>query len=185
MPTLVETKKDGHYIVHHLYKQHATWQINAEGVLFLRRRGVSLGDRFSTGLFMELWKWGMVYFGTRPPKHVGPRVPQRLPPDDRALYERAHAFYEALYSCNPRDAYMFLLPQTRAEITLTQFEEKLRGKERWLTSWKINDCWSVPAQIKDSPEARRVGVVFMDLGGAPELKHKWWQIQDVWYWVDR
>jgi hypothetical protein len=80
---------------------------------------------------------------------------------------------------------MFLLPQTRAEITLTQFEEKLRGKERWLTSWKINDCWSVPAQIKDSPEARRVGVVFMDLGGAPELKHKWWQIQDVWYWVDR
>jgi hypothetical protein len=80
---------------------------------------------------------------------------------------------------------MFLLPQTRAEITLAQFEEKLSGKGRWLTSWKINDCWSEPAQIKDSPEARRVGVVFMDLGVAPELKHTWLQVHDAWYWVDR
>jgi hypothetical protein len=180
MPTLVETKKDGHYIVRHLYGQHATWQVNTEGVLFLRRRGVSLGDKFSTDLFMELWKWGMVYVGTRPPKRASQRVPRSLLPDDRALYDRAHAFYQALYSRNPSAAYTFLLPQIRAPITLAQFEEKLGGQGWRLAPWRISDCLSVPAQSKDWPEARRKGVVFMDLGGARK-EFYWVQLQDVWY----
>jgi hypothetical protein len=94
MPTLVETG-DGHCIVRHFFNQNATWQIDKDGVHFLKRLGVSLGGKFTTDLFMELCKWGMVYVGTRPPTDVSQRLPQRLPPDDRALYERAQAFPSA------------------------------------------------------------------------------------------
>jgi len=185
MPRLVETKV-GHYIVRHYYKQYSTWQIEGDGVQFLKRRGVSLGDMFTTGLFMQLEQLGMVYVGKRPPIRVDQRLKETLSPYDRALHERAHAFYQALYVSNLDDAYKFLLPQLRVGFTLAQFEEKLRRPERWLASWTIKDCWSVPAQIKDLPEATRIGLVFMDLGGARnklhEWKDKWYQVQDVWYW---
>jgi hypothetical protein len=186
MPRLAETK-DGHCIVLHYYKQHSTWQIGGDGVQSLKRRGISLGDMFSTDLFMQLEQLGMVYIGSRPPVQVYQRLKETLPPHDRALHERAQAFYQALYLSNLDDAYKSVLPQLRAGFTLAQFEEKLRRPERWLTSWTIKDCWSVPAQIKDLPEARRIGLVFMDLGGARnklnEWKDKWYQVQDVWYWA--
>ncbi len=40
-----------------------TWQIDKDGVLFLKEYGVETGDSFSTGLFMQMWEQRLVYVG--------------------------------------------------------------------------------------------------------------------------
>ena len=60
MPRLVE-RSDGCHYIRHFYRDHATWQIDRKGVLFLRERGVNTGDKFPTELFMEMWEGGLVY----------------------------------------------------------------------------------------------------------------------------
>ena len=60
MPRLLEPS-DGCRYVHHFYRDHATWQVDRRGVLFLRERGINDGDKFSTELFMDMWQRGLVY----------------------------------------------------------------------------------------------------------------------------
>lgn len=71
MPSLKQ-RADGCCIVHAHYREYATWQIDRKGVFYLRDRGVGIGDRFSTDLFMELYVHQLVYTnaGVRDGRHV-------------------------------------------------------------------------------------------------------------------
>jgi hypothetical protein len=194
MPRLVQ-KNDGLYIVRHFYQQNATWQIDADGVLFLKGRGVRAGELFETDLFMEMWMRGMVYTGTRRRTPAG--EPRHGPPspDDVALRERAATLYRALYHRNLEEAYAFLLPRIRVSKTLDQFKTAFMGpRPSGLTSWKIQSLCSVPMQNDAMPEATRLGWVIVDLemqddsGARDNLyarEESWFQIQGVWYWVWR
>lgn len=63
MPELLE-RKDGCFYIHHFYRNHSTWQVDRKGIFFLRDRGVNVGDKFSTDLFLEMWRLDLVYTGT-------------------------------------------------------------------------------------------------------------------------
>lgn len=60
MPRLLE-RSDGCHYIRHFFHDHATWQVDRKGVLFLRERGVNDGDKFPTELFMDTWQLGLVY----------------------------------------------------------------------------------------------------------------------------
>lgn len=120
MPTLVH-KNHGLYIVRHFYHHNATWQIDRDGVLFLKSRGIGSGQRFGTDLFMQLWMRGMVYTETQL------RIPESKPlggplsPDDLALRQRAAGLYKALYNGKLEEAYEFIVPPIRGRRTLVQY----------------------------------------------------------------
>lgn len=72
MPTLAR-RQDGCYIVRGFHGGFLTWQIAAEGVLYLRRKGVNAEDPFSDEIFFHLMNSGWVHTGDQP-------NPQPLPP---------------------------------------------------------------------------------------------------------
>src|SRR5438045_3360812 len=62
MPTLRKRNDGCHYITHR-YMDFQTWQIDRDGVVFLKDYGIEAGDHFSTGLFMQMWDHRLVYVG--------------------------------------------------------------------------------------------------------------------------
>ena len=62
MPRLRQRNDGCYYILHH-YRDCNTWQIDRDGIIFLRERGVQLDDIFPTELFMEMWDRRFVYLG--------------------------------------------------------------------------------------------------------------------------
>jgi hypothetical protein len=192
MPRLVE-KSDGTYIVRHYYRQNSTWQIDADGVRFLKRCGVRPEELFDTTLFMELWSRGMVYTGARRPKPAGPQNDGPRLPDDLALRERVARLYQELYLQNLDDAYTYLHPAIRAAKTLAQFKTRLTGTRRSrLASWKIHSFGSLPSQGVAPSGPTRIGWVIVDLeiqdeSGArhklSDLRENWSQMEREWYWI--
>jgi len=180
MPRL-EERSDGLYYVRHYYRQHATWQIDDNGVLFLRERGFCPGDMFPTKVFMELWTRGMVYTGTVPAQ-IGQWRPRALSRDDLALRERATALYTALFQHKTEDAYTFLLPRVRASKTLDQFKAQLSDRFAVLTSWLIRSADSLPCRCENTPEVTLSGFVIVDLEIQDEsgAHHKLYAQQDLW-----
>lgn len=61
MPTLKEREDGCHCVVGRAHNSFSTWQIDREGVMFLRARNVNSGDRFSIDLFFELENRGLIY----------------------------------------------------------------------------------------------------------------------------
>src|SRR2546423_14313721 len=83
MPTLRQ-RQDGCYYVTHRYMDFQTWQIDRDGVVFLKKHGIEASDSFSTGLFMQMWESQLLYVG-----------------DDRKRYWHQFAFFNSFTRCGP------------------------------------------------------------------------------------
>ena len=63
MPRLRERSDGCYYIVHH-YRDCHTWQIDRDGVNFLRKLNINADDTFPTEVFMLMWEHRLVYLVT-------------------------------------------------------------------------------------------------------------------------
>ena len=151
MPTLAR-RQDGRYIVRHFYQDVATWQIEPDGVSYLRRRRIEQDDHFTTEQFMHLWMNGWVYTGDHPGLPPGPLcVGDRDVPQD--LLDAINEFHSSLRNGQLAAAWRFVstmhslgsaIPKDMLDIIDAQqfevFQEKMTGAHRpRLHSWRLLD----------------------------------------------
>lgn len=148
MPTLAR-RQDGCYIVRRSHDdEFSTWQVTADGVLFLQRRGVMEGGTFSIWLFVQLKVKNWVYTGDRPaspPPTLSDIEDHELPPE---LVGAIRDFHTALRTGDTTRATTWIWKTddsdgdapTEESNTVVQIE-----------SWKRRDCqlWRLPADSGD------------------------------------
>jgi hypothetical protein len=169
MPTLRKAH-DGHYFVLHHYQDTHTWQVNADGVSFLRRRGIDEDGQFSTDRFMHLWKNGWVWVGDQPGPPPGPVV---IGDSDVPvlLREAIQDFHASVWQGNLRAAWRFggktrgiqdlvraMSPDSKAagellhkleEADFDQFSAKLCAPSGIrFTSWQLVDIRTVVPRLE-------------------------------------
>jgi hypothetical protein len=193
MPTLNQ-RIDGCYYVRHFYRDHSTWQVDADGVRYLRDRRIRTGDWFATDVFMEMWARSLVYTGSRP------RISQ---PDsgtssDPELEASVEATFKALYRRDYPNVYKTLASATIAVnrlMTVEDFASKVAGaSERRLISWKVRVIESAELRDDNWPGDDRTGFVLADFeiedsSGQREKylsrQEIWLRTNGVWYWLWR
>lgn len=184
MPRLVE-RSDGCHIVRQFYHTSATWQIDADGVRYLRDRGIRVGDLFPTGVFMDMLTLGLVYTSNRP------RTPQPLitGSSDPELHAHARATFGALVRRDYGSVYEALAPGLRARITTDDFVAQVLGR---VVSWNLRHVRSWPWSDESTPEIDRVGTVIVDFVTVdntgerrryPSREEVWLHTGGAWYWL--
>jgi hypothetical protein len=128
MPTLVQ-KSDGNYFIRHYYNQHSTWQVLGTGVHFLKRRGVAIGQQFSTTLFMQMWTRGLIYHGD-----VALVEQAEAPCPAPELRERVRRLHAALRSGNAELARRLTVSDYVHSVLANRF-----GQEARFTRWYLED----------------------------------------------
>lgn len=139
MPTL-KRRQDGCYIVRHCRgEESSTWQVTAEGVLFLQRRRVTEGAALSVGLLTLLRTNNWVYTGDRP----RPQAPERqveegdLPPAE--LCDAIRRFHAALRCGDASSAKALTWTPDAGEDCDPPRENEHRESVQ-IESWKRRDC---------------------------------------------
>src|SRR5262245_44724974 len=135
MPTL-RRRKDGCCYIHHFYESHHTWQIDGDGVLYLKRRGIRDGDWFSTTLFMKLWSLGLIYHGDVSPNRSP--LSLRVTEAESTVVARIREFHQLIHSSQLDAAWEIVYPDSPERVTPEQFriDLMLAGS---LASWVIRD----------------------------------------------
>ncbi len=184
MPTL-QTRQDGCRYVRHFYRDHSTWQLTGDGVLFLSHRGFSdEGQLFSTDLFMELWTRGLVYYGAHPP--AGERVPCLDSSTTAALRAQVEALYKAVFRADVEIAWQVVRDGEQAEAQAPDVFARYLGQYR-LATWKLQDLivYDLSPDGRKRLGADRIGVVYLrirlrDDSEPRQLEHFCIQTNGVW-----
>jgi hypothetical protein len=182
MPTL-QRRSDGGFFIRHFYQDHNTWQILGDGIRYLERRGVREGGWFSTDMFMELWRLGLIDHGNAPPNR-----PVATPPETvvaAALRRQVRDFHRRLHSGLADSAWEFVLQGPPSTPTLKQFRREVSDDKRpRLASWKIEDIVSVCDLQSDLYGAERFAVVAVKIGlvdsDPREIKQWWLEMNGHW-----
>lgn len=122
VPTLEKRIGDGGFYIRHFFRDHHTWQIVGEGVRILAYRGVAAGERFSTDLFMTLWRQRLVYHGNQ--NQTGSRlasVDARVKTD---LERRITEFYRLVQMGDLDGAWKIVATSTVPEIADCESPER-------------------------------------------------------------
>lgn len=186
MPRLVE-RSDGCHIVRQFYHTSATWQIDADGVRYLRDRGIRVGDLFPTEVFMDMLALGLVYTSNRP------RTPQPFiaRSSDPELQARARATFGALFRRDYASVYEALAPGLRARIATDDCVAQVVGQ---VVSWNLRHVGSWPWSDESTPEIDRIGIVTVDFVTVdnagerrryPSREEVWLHAGGAWYWFWR
>jgi hypothetical protein len=189
MPTLNRRESDGGYFIRHFYHGHSTWQLLGDGVRLLRRRLVTEdGQRFSTDLFMELWRNNLVYY-REVHNYDARRIEQTQPPKVRRLRNRAASFYGTVFAGDLEAARDFLVEDITlraedVEQTLGEFSARSRQLQLW--RWTILEARVYDSRLVDEDSGRRygLGTTYVRLladDAEHELKHNWLNHHDEWF----
>jgi hypothetical protein len=176
MPTL-QRRNDGGFFIRNFHRDdHHTWQVRADGVRFLERRGVREGSFFDTALMMQLYVNGWIYTGAG---SVAPRrsSTQTIPP---ALLTAVRALHSALVS---RDAHVAVQYVASSEASReTVFAELSSGIG--IRSWKAVDAvvLPLPEPTVRGTGLREAAIVTMRLssGAGAELVEEVWVRSEGW-----
>lgn len=195
MPTLAE-RKDGIPYVRHFYRDHATWQIDAEGVRLLRIYGIVPEMHFSTTLFMQLYMMNLVYTGAARPASDPIKWAPPSTPLDIELDQRVRSLYRLLCSNDLPAAFKFVASDTDSSLTFDEFASQVtRQRGFHLVAWRVkavgSSAWSDSEFHPRAIHSGRALVTFdlEDQDGARE-KHVdefelWFHIDGQWYWLWR
>lgn len=195
MPTLEQRNTDGGYFIRQFYRDHHTWQVVGEGVRFLANRGVVAGSRFSTDLFFELWRKGLVYHG-----QTIPTKPDLDPHSKTELERRSAEFFRLVFARDADTAWQLIaVPALVAEYSVEtseaafdRFAGELAGLN--LASWVTLDATSVVADIEIMHEDRcvfrssKLGVCSTRISTRTtsglfqqDVKHAWFHSDGQWW----
>lgn len=176
MPTL-QRRNDGGFFIRNFHRDdHHTWQVRADGVRFLERRGVREGCFFDTALMMQLYVNGWIYTGAGP---VASRrsAAQAMPP---ALLSSVRALHAALVS---RSALVALKHVASSETSLIDVFAGL-ASGLGIRSWKPVDAVVLPLSesIAEGTGAREAAIVTMRIscGASAELVEEVWVRGEGW-----
>lgn len=133
MPTL-ECRRDGCYFIRHFYREFSTWQVTAEGVRYLQRRGVPEGGYFPTDDFMHLLRNRWVSIGEHPLELGHSGIGDLM--DPRNLRDAVHQFHTALKKGDRLAASQFIVDDLSDET----------WSKSLLTSWKPEDSFTCPVE---------------------------------------
>jgi hypothetical protein len=190
MPTLTR-RQDGCYIVRNCQdNEFSTWQVTADGFLFLQRRGVREGAAFSVELFIRLKTNNWVYTGDHPPPQATSSThleANDLPPE---LGAAIRDFHSALRAGDAFNAQALMLTLDASEGTDAPMENQPTGLVE-IESWKRRDCnvWRLPAESGDAfGGAEDVATVTISLrlrgcgqdNSPMDIKEYWLRTVDGW-----
>lgn len=136
MPTLAR-RQDGCYIVRHFHGQFMTWQITADGVMYLQRRGVNEGGSFSTERFMQLWMNGWVYTGDHP--GLQPIRPVGDPDVPSELRQAIQSFHVALRNGDETAAKAYMWKPEDISDAPEPVEAQRSAEQPRIHSWRLRD----------------------------------------------
>lgn len=132
MPTL-QRRSDGGFFIRNFHRDdHHTWQLRADGVRYLERRGIVEGSCFSTALMMQLYVNGWIYTGSGPTP-LKRSAAQAIPP---ALLSAVRGLHAALTS---RDQFVAQRFVASSETDRTQVLAEL-ADGLGIRSWKAVDA---------------------------------------------
>jgi hypothetical protein len=147
MPTLQRRNDGGFFIRNFHHDDHHTWQLRADGVRYLARRGVTEGSYFDTALMMQLHLNGWLSTASSPTP-LKRNVSQAIPPALLSAVRRLHA---ALASRDQATAQHFVASsETNRAQVLAQLACGLG-----IRSWKPIDAVVLPLP---EPTASGTGV---------------------------
>jgi hypothetical protein len=195
MPRLVERADGGHF-VRHFYRENATWQIESDGVRFLKQHDVTPGQMFQTDLFMMLWVRGMVWTGKRRPRLPVPTYQQPLSEEERDLEIRVKELYKTLFAKDFASAYEFLSRDMPGGLTSEEFVTRFRQRrELVIAEWRIKELFVFPLVDQDGLSSTdRAAQVTMNLTVCDQAgivtiyndrNDYWVRVDGRWLWLWR
>jgi hypothetical protein len=185
MPPL-QRKVDGGFFTRHFHKDNNNWQISAEGIRYLERRGIELCERLPTETFMGLWMRGLIYYGNKSPN--SPVQPTETP-EMVALRERFAEFHRFLHAARADSAWSMVVHGSPGTLTVDQFHEVIGVDRRRMVSRKIRDFvaspYNVPTDLRsDMNGATGAAVVAVEINlvdtGKRELNQAWLELRGKW-----
>jgi hypothetical protein len=187
MPRLVE-RLNGTHFIRHYYGGNTTWQVDADGVLFLQSLGIGVGVLFSTNLFMVARTLGYLYTLSSP--RVGP--PKRFVGDE-GLLESARGSYRAMFARDLETAASNSWLQRSGGISLAALTRKLGAKALGeVVRWKILNVYTVARTPEAGNDVSNYGLVYtnwqiMRAKAIITLKNRmdlWCKLSGTWYWAE-